>query len=65
MLKIATQHGIRPWYVTGGRIVVSPYNSCDLGGLGPPFFLASNAYTLGGQLYSDRFPHTLDVRLRI
>ena len=24
---------------TGGRIVVSPYNSCDLGGLEPPFFL--------------------------
>lgn len=24
---------------TGGRIVVSPYNSCDLGGFGPPFFL--------------------------
>ena len=42
MFERVSHHGIRPWYVTGGRIVVSPYNSCDLGGVGPPFFLPPN-----------------------
>ncbi|MEM1252850.1 MAG: hypothetical protein AAGI69_10480 [Cyanobacteria bacterium P01_H01_bin.21] len=39
MFEHVSHHDIRPWYVTGGRTVVSPYNSCDLGGVGPPFFL--------------------------
>ncbi|MGD1948314.1 MAG: hypothetical protein ACFB14_01555 [Leptolyngbyaceae cyanobacterium] len=39
MFEHASHHGIRPWYATGGRTVVSPYNSCDLGGVVPPFFL--------------------------